>query len=357
MLRKIIHIDMDAFFASVEQRDFPQYRGKPLAVGGSGARGVVAAASYEARTYGVRSAMASKTALRKCPHLIFARPRFDVYSAVSKQIRAIFLEYTDLVEPLSLDEAYLDITENKVNNPSATLIAKEIKQKIKEKTRLTASAGVSYNKFLAKIASDFQKPDGLTVITPDKAEKFLEELSIDKFYGIGRVTAEKMRKMNIFIGADLKKLERRELIKHFGKYGGFYYDIVRGIDERVVNPERIRKSLGIENTFERDLDNLREMFEALDDLTDAFVERLEKYKTYGRTLTLKIKFNDFRQITRSKTHSYKFDNKDFIYQTAETLLINAITDQEVSIRLLGLSISNLDEPEVGMNGQLAFSFV
>lgn len=356
MLRKIIHIDMDAFFASVEQRDFPQYRGKPLVVGYSGARGVVAAASYEARVYGVRSAMASKTALRKCPDLIFARPRFDVYSAVSKQIRAIFYEYTDLVEPLSLDEAYLDITENKINNPSATLIAKEIKQKIKEKTRLTASAGVSYNKFLAKVASDMQKPDGLTVITPDKAEKFLEELPIDKFYGIGRVTAEKMRKMNIHNGADLKKLERYELIKCFGKYGGFYYDIVRGIDERIVNPDRIRKSLGMENTFQRDLDNLREMFEELSNLTDAFVDRLDKYKTYGRTLTLKIKFGDFRQITRSKTFPYKFDNKDLIYQTAEALLINAITDQEVTIRLLGLTVSNLDEPEINMNGQLSLGF-
>jgi DNA polymerase IV len=356
MLRKIIHIDMDAFFASVEQRDFPQYRGKPLAVGYAGARGVVAAASYEARTYGVRSAMASKTALRKCPALIFARPRFDVYATVSKQIRAIFLEYTDLVEPLSLDEAYLDVTENKVNNPSATLLAQEIKQKIKEKTRLTASAGVSYNKFLAKVASDFQKPDGLTVITPHKAEKFLEELPIEKFYGIGRVTAEKMRKMNIEKGLDLKKLERHELVRHFGKYGGIYYDIVRGIDERAVNPERIRKSLGIENTFDRDLDNLREMFEQLSDLTDAFMERLEKYKTYGRTLTLKIKFGDFRQITRSKTFSYKFDNKELIYQTAENLLISAITDQEVTIRLLGLSVSNLDEPEISINGQLSLGF-
>ncbi|SFE96381.1 DNA polymerase IV [Thermoflexibacter ruber] len=356
MLRKIIHIDMDAFFASVEQRDFPQYRGKPLAVGGAGERGVVAAASYEARRYGVKSAMSSKIALRKCPHLIFAKPRFDVYASVSKQIRAIFYEYTDLVEPLSLDEAYLDITDNKFNNPSATLIAKEIKEKIKAQTFLTASAGVSYNKFLAKVASDMQKPDGLTVITPDKAEKFLEELPIEKFYGIGKVTAEKMQKMGIYKGADLKKIEKNVLLKQFGKYGGMYYDIVRGIDERQVSPDRTRKSLGIEHTFHKDLDNLREMFEALSELADLFVDRLRKSNVYGRTLTLKIKFADFEQITRSRTVSHKLTNREIIYRLAEELLIHAITDQEVSIRLLGLSVSNLDEPEISKNGQLAFTF-
>ncbi|GAB4197486.1 MAG: DNA polymerase IV [Thermoflexibacter sp.] len=356
MLRKIIHIDMDAFFASVEQRDFPQYRGKPLAVGGAGERGVVAAASYEARRYGVKSAMSSKIALRKCPHLIFAKPRFDVYASVSKQIRAIFYEYTDLVEPLSLDEAYLDITDNKFSNPSATLIAKEIKEKIKAQTFLTASAGVSYNKFLAKVASDMQKPDGLTVITPDKAEKFLEELPIEKFYGIGKVTAEKMQNMGIYKGADLKKIEKNVLLKQFGKYGGMYYDIVRGIDERLVSPDRTRKSLGIEHTFHKDLDNLREMFEELSELADLFVDRLRKSNVYGRTLTLKIKFADFEQITRSKTVPHKLTNREIIYRLAEELLIHAITDQEVSIRLLGLSVSNLDEPEISKNGQLAFTF-
>jgi len=360
MLRKIIHIDMDAFFASVEQRDFPQYRGKPLAVGSASERGVVAAASYEARVYGVKSAMASKVALRKCPQLIFAKPRFDVYASVSKQIRAIFYEYTDLVEPLSLDEAYLDVTENKMNNPSATLIAKEIKQKIKERTFLTASAGVSYNKFLAKIASDFQKPNGLTVIIPAQAEKFIETLPVEKFYGIGRVTAEKMRKMGITTGFDLKKLEQNEMFKHFGKQGIFYYSIVRGIDERSVTPDRARKSLGIEHTFDRDLYNLREIFEALSNLVELFVERLKKNFTSGKTLILKIKFADFKQITRSKTVAYKLDNKEVIYKLSEDLLIKAITNQEVSIRLLGLSVSNLYEPtttDVDKNiGQLSLNF-
>lgn len=356
MLRKIIHIDMDAFFASVEQRDFPQYRGKPLAVGGAGVRGVIAAASYEARTYGVKSAMASRVALRKCPQLIFAKPRFDAYTRVSREIREIFYEYTDLVEPLSLDEAYLDVTENKMNNPSATLIAKEIKQKIKAKTLLTASAGVSYNKFLAKIASDFQKPDGLTVITPAQAEKFIEDLPIEKFYGIGRVTAEKMRKMEIRTGLDLKKFEKNELFRYFGKHGAFYYDIVRGVDMRIVTPDRVRKSLGIEHTFERDLSNLRELFEALSKLTELFEERLKKYNTSGRTLTLKIKFADFKQITRSKTFAYKLFGKELMYALSEELLIKAITDQEVSIRLLGLSLSNLDEPTINMNGQLSLDF-
>lgn len=350
---------MDAFFASVEQRDFPQYRGKPLAVGSANDRGVVAAASYEARAYGVRSAMASKVALRKCPQLIFAKPRFDVYAGVSKQIRAIFYEYTDLVEPLSLDEAYLDVTENKMNNPSATLIAKEIKQKIKEQTSLTASAGISYNKFLAKIASDFQKPNGLTVITPAQAEKFIEDLPIEKFYGIGKVTAEKMRKMSIQTGYDLKMLEKNELFRYFGKQGIFYYDIVRGTDERNVTPNRARKSLGIEHTFDRDLYNLREIFEALTYLVALFVERLEKHAIMGKTLTLKIKFTNFKQVTRSKTVAYKLENKEIIYKLAEDLLIKAMTDQDVSIRLLGLSVSNLYEPttiDIDKNGQLSLNF-
>ncbi|HLP05808.1 MAG TPA: DNA polymerase IV, partial [Paludibacter sp.] len=255
-MRKIIHIDMDAFFASIEQRDNPDYRGKPLAVGHAGTRGVVAAASYEARKYGVRSAMASKTALRKCPQLIFVMPRFDVYKSVSSQVLEIFREYTDLVEPLSLDEAFLDVTENHKNMPSATHIALEIKQKIFEKLSLTASAGVSFNKFLAKIASDFNKPNGIYVVTPETAAQFVEKLEIEKFYGVGKVTAKRMHQLGINTGADLKQWSIEGLVANFGKAGHFYYQNARGIDHRPVEPQHIRKSVGAETTFGHDTDNL-----------------------------------------------------------------------------------------------------
>src|SRR5688572_23192976 len=284
---------MDAFFASVEQRDFPELRGKPVAVGGGGPRGVVAAASYEARKYGVRSAMPGSVAKRLCPHLIFARSRFEVYQTVSKQIREIFHRYTDLVEPLSLDEAYLDVTENKFDILSARQIAREIKELIFRETGLTASAGVSFNKFLAKIASAYQKPDGLTVITPEKAEALVESLPIEKFYGIGDVTAAKMHSMGIHTGLELKQLSEAELTKHFGKSGQYYYQISRAIDDRLVNPNRIRKSIGAERTFAEDLTTLTEMEAQLLPLAEEISEYLQQRNDAGRTITVKIKYADF----------------------------------------------------------------
>ncbi|MEX2590724.1 MAG: DNA polymerase IV, partial [Chitinophagales bacterium] len=300
-IRKIIHIDMDAFYASIEQRDNPTLRGKPVAVGGSAERGVVAAASYEARKYGVHSAMPSVTAKRKCPHLIFVKHRFEVYRSVSIQIREIFRDYTELVEPLSLDEAYLDVTSNKKQMPSATLIAEEIRQRIFETTGLTASAGISFNKFLAKVASDVNKPNGITVIPPEKATAFLEQLPINKFHGIGKVTEGKMRKLGIHNGADLKGFSEIELVRQFGKSGRHYYNIVRGKDEREVEANRIRKSVGAENTFESDLSSETEMLQELEKIAAKVVQRLKKSKTKGRTITLKLKYQDFKQHTRSKS--------------------------------------------------------
>src|SRR5690554_3441652 len=300
-LRKIIHVDMDAFFASVEQMDNPDLRGKPLAVGGNHERGVVAAASYEARKYGVRSAMASKLAARKCPHLIFVKPRFERYKEISLQIRDIFSTYTDLVEPLSLDEAFLDVTENKVHNPSATLIAREIRERIKEKTGLNASAGISYNKFLAKIASDINKPNGQAVITPEKATGFLEKLPIERFYGIEKVTSEKMKRLGIHNGWDLKQYSLNFLVQRFGKAGGHYYNIVRGIHLSEVHPHRDRKSLSVETTFEKDLFDQEELAVAMGRLSEELLRRLNKNDIKGRTLTLKLKYNDFTLQTRSKS--------------------------------------------------------
>ena len=332
---------MDAFFASVEQRDNPDLRGKPVAVGGKGARGVIAAASYEARKYGVKSAMPSKIAIRKCPHLIFAGSDFKKYKEVSNQIREIFFEYTDLVEPLSLDEAFLDVTENKINLPSATLIAKQIKKKIKDKTELTASAGVSFNKFLAKIASDYDKPDGFFAITPDMAEEFIENLAIEDFFGVGKVTAEKMQKLGIKTGYDLKQWELNALIKTFGKVGRFYYNIARAIDNRDVNPDRIRKSIGAERTFSYDIFNIDEIKERTENIADKLIERCIKAETFGRTLTLKVKYSDFKQITRSKTVNYKISDKVTILSLAEELF-EQVDFTYNSIRLIGLSITNLD---------------
>ncbi len=341
-MRKIIHIDMDAFYASIEQRDHPEYQGKPLAVGYSGERGVVAAASYEARRYGVRSAMPSKTALKRCPQIIFVMPRFDVYKSVSQQIMHIFWEYTDLVEPLSLDEAFLDVTHNHKNIPSATIIAKEIKQRIKKETNLTASAGVSYNKFLAKIASDFQKPDGLFVIKPQDAEHFIEQLPIEKFFGVGKVTAEKMHRLSIFNGADLKKFPEESLVRIFGKVGHAYYSYARGIDEREVNPERIRKSLGAENTFLSDIEASEELSAALKEIAGEVWQRISKRGFYGRTVTLKVKYADFEQITRSKTLPQQIKDFELFWKVAKELLEQVDISQK-KIRLVGLTQSNADE--------------
>ncbi len=342
-MRKIIHIDMDAFYASIEQRDNPEYRGKPLAVGYSGDRGVVAAASYEARKYGVRSAMPSKTALKKCPHLIFAPARFDVYKSVSQQIMNIFHDYTPLVEPLSLDEAFLDVTQNYRNMPSATLIAKEIKQRIKTETGLTASAGISVNKFLAKIASDYKKPDGLFVVKPNEVEAFVESLAIEKFFGVGKVTAEKMHGLGISTGADLKKLSEQTLVRHFGKVGHNYYLYARGIDEREVNPDRIRKSMGAENTFFTDINSADELEQELRNIAEEVWQRISRRHFFGRTLTLKVKYADFEQITRSKTALHQITDFDEFWQVACELLEQVDLSQK-KVRLIGLTKSNsIDE--------------
>jgi DNA polymerase-4 len=334
---------MDAFYASVEQRDNPELRGMPVAVGWDKERSVVCAASYEARKYGVRSAMPSVTARKKCPDLIFVKPHFEVYQKVSKQIRQIFLEYTDLVEPLSLDEAYLDVTENKKNIASATLIASEIKDKIKEVTGLTASAGVSYNKFLAKIASDYQKPNGLFVIKPENAVKFIEDLEIEKFHGIGKVTAQKMHKLGIHKGQDLKKIAENEMVNLFGKHGAYYYGVANGIDERAVIAHRERKSLGTEYTFDKDLTKKFEVIAELYKIEKHLMEMIEKYHYFGKTLTLKVKYADFKQHTRSKTLNIDINNFQILHSVTRDLLKSiSFNDNNQKIRLLGLSISNFN---------------
>ncbi len=354
--RKIIHVDMDAFFASVEQRDFPEYRGKPLAVGGSRERGVVAAASYEARKYGVYSAMPSLTAARLCPELIFVKPRFERYKEVSRQIRAIFYRYTDLVEPLSLDEAYLDVTENKQGIPSATLIAREIKQAIREETQLTASAGISINKFLAKVASGINKPDGLTLIPPDRAISFLESLPVEKFFGIGKVTAAKMKKMGIHTGADLKRRSELELAQRFGKAGRHYYRIVRAQDNRRVQPDRPSKSVSAENTFQEDVSDPGVMIGLLEPITRSVVKRLALLDTAGRTVTLKIKYHDFTLATRSKTVSHFLSQYDEIFAIV-ALLLQQPEPPLKPVRLLGVGLSNLhhdDDDDLPRQLTLAF---
>lgn len=341
---------MDAFYASVEQRDFPEFRGKALAVGGSpSGRGVVATASYEARKFGVKSAMSSRMALQLCPHLLFTRPRFDVYKEVSNHIRSIFHRYTDLIEPLSLDEAYLDVTEDKLNIGSAIEIARQIKQAIHDELQLTASAGVSVNKFVAKIASDFQKPDGLTFIGPSKVTKFLEALPIHKFFGVGKVTAKKMNQMGVHIGADLKRFSEIEIQQHFGKSGKFFYQMVRGIDERPVRPNRISKSVGSEDTFESDLTDPELMKVEIARLAERVFARLERGEKFGKTVTLKIKYADFSQITRSKTGlislSKLHEIQDYAYE-----LLEKVDMQDKRVRLLGVTVSNFqgeqhDTPE------------
>jgi DNA polymerase-4 len=332
---------MDAFFASVEQRDNPLLRGKPVAVGGSEERGVVAAASYEARKFGVRSAMGSKTAKRICPNLIFVPPRFEQYKEVSSQIRAIFHEYTDLVEPLSLDEAYLDVTENHKNIPLATEIAKQILSKIKEATSLTASAGVSFNKFLAKTASDVNKPDGIFVIKPHQAEAFVDTLAIKRFYGVGKVTAEKMTKMGILTGKDLKEKSLEFLVNNFGKAGRYYHEISRGEDNRRVNPDRIRKSIGVENTFNSDLFGQDEIYREIDVILEQLWKRINRANVFGKTLTLKMKYADFEIISRSKTSQLLLADDKHIAQIVYEML-NLLLPAEKGIRLMGLTISNLE---------------
>lgn len=356
MMRKIIHIDMDAFYASVEQRDRPELKGKPLAVGGSSLRGVVASASYEARRFGVRSAMPSVTARRLCPNIIFVKSRFDVYREVSNQIRDIFLSYTELVEPLSLDEAYLDVTVNKKDLKSAIFIAREIRKEIEAQTQLTASAGVSFNKFLAKVASDINKPNGMKVILPEEAESFLEELPIEKFHGIGKVTANKMKRMGLHKGRDLKKWSELELVRRFGKMGLHYYKIVRAEDDRPVNPNRIRKSIGAERTYSADLTRLEEMNEKVRYLCQVVYDYMEKKDNFGRTLTLKIKDSDFKVITRSRTFGGEIRKLEDLEAAALQLLKENI-QADHRIRLLGVAVSNLSKEQIGGGGiQLEFDF-
>ncbi len=352
--RKILHIDMDAFYASVEQRDNPELRGKAVAVGGSRERGVVAAASYEARAFGVRSAMPAVTARRKFPALIFVKPRFEVYRAVSQQIRAIFGEYTRLVEPLALDEAYLDVTENLKGISSATLIAEEIRARIRSVTGLTASAGVSYNKFLAKMASNERKPDGLFVITPRKGPAFVETLPVGKFHGIGPVTRERMERLGIRNGGDLKAQSLVFLEQHFGKAGPYYYGLARAIDERPVCANRIRKSVGSETTFDNDLFTLEEARMALKPLIAKVWGYCEKSNIRGRTVTLKAKFADFQQVTRSRTMPVPVTTGAEIEGIVKELL-EPLFPVSKGIRLLGVTLSSLGE-ESGCERQLQFGF-
>ncbi len=354
-MRKIIHIDMDAFYASIEQRDNPEFRGKPLAVGYSGERGVVAAASYEARRWGVRSAMASKIALSRCPGLIFVPGRFEVYRSVSQQIMDIFLDYTELVEPLSLDEAYLDVTQNHINMPSATIIAREIRKRIREATGLTASAGVSVNKFLAKVASDYDKPDGLFIITDAQAEEFAGKLKVEDFFGVGKVTADKMHRYGIRTGEDLRRFGEENLVKLFGKAGHIYYNNAWGRDEREVHPHRIRKSIGAENTFMTDLDSIEEMAGQLREIAEKVWRRVTDKQFLGRTVTLKVKYGDFEQITRSRTPGGFVDDFSTFWEIAHQLLLG-IDISRKGVRLLGLSIGNIDEIETPGSYQLEFDF-
>lgn len=342
-LRKIIHVDMDAFYASVEELDNPELKGKPVAVGGSEKRGVVSAANYEARKYGVRSAMSGYLAKKNCPHIIFVKPRFSRYKEISKQLRDIFYDYTDLVEPLSLDEAYLDVTVNKKGNPSATLIAKEIRQRIFDEVGLSASAGISINKFIAKVASDVNKPKGQKTVNPEEVIPFLEDLEIRKFYGVGKVTAQKMYKLGIFTGKDLKTKSLDFLNEHFGKGGSHYYHVVRGIHNSEVKPHRTPKSVGAERTFSENLSSEIFMLERLEHIAEELERRLKKSNLAGKTITLKIKYSDFSLQTRSKTVPYFVADKTLILETAKDLLYQG--KMENSVRLLGISLANLNTAE------------
>ena len=357
--RKIIHIDMDAFYASVEQLDNPELRNKPIAVGGSSKRGVVSAASYEARKIGVKSAMSGQLAKSLCKDLIFVKPRFYRYKEISVKIRAIFFEYTDLVEPLSLDEAYLDVTINKKNNLSATLIAQEIRNKIYDETGLRASAGISINKFIAKVASDINKPNGQKTITPDEIIPFLEALDIRKFYGIGKVTSNKMYHLGIFTGKDLKSKTESFLETQFGKSGSYYYNVVRGIHNSPVKPNRIRKSLAAEQTFATNLTSELFMLERLRALSKEVSERLKKQNVSGKTITLKIKYSDFSVQTRSRTNLYFISDNELIFEITKGLLYQESLKN--SVRLLGISVTNLNtksdtQKQSSFNVQLKFKF-
>jgi len=355
LIRKIIHVDMDAFYASVEQMDFPDLRGKPVAVGGNEIRGVVSAASYEARKFGVRSALSGALAKKYCPDLIFVKPRFDRYKEISQKIRKIFHDYTDLVEPLSLDEAYLDVTHNKKGNPSASLIAEEIRLRILNEVGLTASAGISINKFIAKVASDVNKPNGQKTVSPDEVISFLEELPIRKFYGVGKVTAEKMYQLGIFTGLDLKSKPIEFLEKHFGKSGTYYYYVVRGIHNSEVKPNRITKSVAAEHTFDENLTSEIFMQERLETIAAELDRRLKKHKIAGKTVTLKIKYSDFTQQTRSKTLPYFISDKSLLFDTVKELLFQE--RMKDSVRLLGISLSNLNtEIKKTIVVQLKFDF-
>ena len=340
--RKIIHVDMDAFYASVEQRDDPSLRGRPIAVGGSRERGVVAAASYEARRFGVHSAMPSVTARRKCPELVFVKPRFDVYREVSASIRSIFADYTPLIEPLSLDEAYLDVTDNLKKIPTATQIAKEIKTRIRDELGLTASAGVSYCKMLSKIASDYRKPDGLHVITPQAGPDFVLGLPVGKFHGIGPATEARMKALGIATGADLRSKSLEFLQERFGKSGSYFWGISRGIDHRPVRPDRIRKSVGAENTFEGDVTAFEDLSEHLRPIMEKVWSRTEAIGVRGRTLTLKLKFSDFEQITRARSMQRPIAERDACWSIALDLLKGEFP-LRTSVRLIGLSLSALDD--------------
>ena len=348
--RKIIHIDMDAFYASVEQRDNPDLRGRPVAVGGDGPRSVVAAASYEARPFGVRSAMPSTRAKRLCPDLIFVHPRFDVYREASGQIRRIFERFTDIIQPLSLDEAYLDVTRNKPGIASATYVAQEIRRMIREETGLTASAGVSYNKLIAKLASDQNKPDGLCVITPEHGAEFIAKMPVSRIHGIGPVTARKMHAMGIETGADLRKHPLPFLQRHFGKAARFYHDAARGIDHRPVDERHIRKSISVEDTFEKDLYSEEDLVAALDHILERLWPRIEKANGYGRTVTLKVKYNDFTIITRSSSMTSSIMDCELLAHSGRDLLAK-LCPVEKGVRLLGLGVHNLDSEKEEAGGE------
>jgi DNA polymerase-4 len=351
-LRKIIHVDMDAFYASVEQRDHPPYRGKPIVVGGTpDQRGAVAAASYEARAFGVHSAMPARVAVRRCPGLIFVQPRFEVYRAISEQIRAIFHRYTDFVEPLALDEAYLDVTENKAEIPSATWVAQAIKDEIYQETQLTASAGVSINKFLAKIASGMNKPNGLYLIPPEQAEDFIAQLPIERFHGVGAVTATKMHQFGIFTGADLRQWSEADLHQHFGKVGRFFYQVARAEDDRPVDANRMRKSIGVETSFRVDLDDRSSVLAALAQLVPVLKDRMDRRQCYGRTLTVKVKYADYQQITRSRTLAHAIEDTQTIAAVALEL-VSAIKMDGRKVRLLGLAASGFTPVQVEPYEQL-----
>ncbi len=354
-MRKIIHIDMDAFYASVEQRDNPDLRGKPVAVGSARSRGVVAAASYEARKFGVRSAMASVTAMKKCPGLIFVPHRFEVYRAVSQEIRSIFADYTMLIEPLSLDEAYLDVTENIRGLPTATATAQEIRDRILQQTGLTASAGISYNKFLAKLASDHRKPNGQFLVPPGKGEEFVAGLAIGKFHGVGPVTAQKMNDLGIFTGADLRDRSISFLEQHFGKQAGWFYNVSRGEDHRQVRADRIRKSSGSETTFAEDLTDPEAVEAKIVSIADEVWEWCETARSYGRTVTVKVKYADFTQVTRSRTVPVAIDSQTDLQRFSKELSLSVFPLKR-PIRLLGVSVSNFAGQGTNIASQLALGF-